>query len=112
VLISGVTASGELEWNTVVSKQQFSDENDNHLSFGTFHSPDGLHILFNDISKRESLMMDNAVTSSGNLRRNPSFKTYEKGVEFMPRYARQVGARQVIVPGILRNQLVFAKIDL
>lgn len=112
ILATGISANGELEWNNVVAKQQFSDENDNHLSFGTFYSADGLHILFNDITKRESLMMDNAISGSGSLRRHPSYKTYEKGVEFMPRYAKQTGSRQVIVPAILRSQLVFAKIDL
>jgi hypothetical protein len=112
ILVTGISPSGDLQWNNVVAKQQFSDENDNHLSFGTFHSGDGLHILFNDITKRESLMMDNAITGSGSLRRHPSFKTYEKGIDFMPRYARQTGPREVIVPAIIRSQLVFTRLEL
>jgi hypothetical protein len=88
-----------------------SDENDNYLSFNLFNTSGELHFLFNDITKRDKLLSDNILSPDGNIKRNPTLRTYEKGFEFMPRFARQTGARQLIVPCTYRGQICFAKID-
>jgi len=57
------------------------------------------------------LLTDNIVKPDGTTKRNPTLRTYERGYQFMPRFAKQVGARQVIVPSTYRNRICFAKID-
>lgn len=111
ILILSVSKTGIPEWTNIIHKQQVADENDNYLSFNLFSTSGELHFLFNDITKRDKLLSDNIVTPDGRVKRNPTLRTYEKGFEFMPKFARQVSARQIIVPCTYRGQICFAKID-
>ena len=111
ILVMSVSRNGTPEWSNILHKQQFSDDNDNYLSYCTFNTAGELHLLFNDISKRNMFLTDNIIKSDGTTKRNPTLRTYEKGYQFMPRFAKQVGARQVIVPCTYRNRICFANID-
>jgi hypothetical protein len=46
------------------------------------------------------------------VHRNPTLHNLDRGYDFMPRYAKQVSAHQLIVPCQYRNYVCFAKIDL
>ncbi len=111
VLVLSVGKNGITDWTNIIHKQQYSDDNDNYLSFNTFSSGGVVHFLYNDISKRDKLLSDNIISADGSSRRSPTFRTYERGYEFMPRFAKQISARQVIIPCTFRNQICFAKID-
>lgn len=111
VLLLSISKKGDPQWVDVLHKQQYADDNDNYLSFGLFNTSNGLHFLFNDISKRNRLLSENIITPDGKTKRNPTIKTYEREYEFMPRFSKQVGARQVVMPCTYRNQVCFAKID-
>ncbi|MBL0355679.1 MAG: hypothetical protein IPP72_01785 [Chitinophagaceae bacterium] len=111
ILVLSFSKKGEMEWSNIIHKQQFTDDNDNYLSFYLFNTAGEIHFLYNDISKRDKLLSDNIVTPNGTARRSPTLRTYEKGYEFMPRYAKQIAARQVIIPSTYRGQICFAKVD-
>lgn len=111
ILVLSISKSGMPEWTNIIHKQQMTDENDNYISFSLFNTSGEIHFLFNDISKRDKLLSDNILTPDGRVKRNPTLRTYEKGFEFMPKFARQVAARQIIVPCTYRGQICFAKID-
>lgn len=111
ILVLNISKKGVPEWTNIIHKQQYTDDNDNHLSFNIFNTSGEIHFLFNDISKRDKLLLDNVVNTDGNVKRNPALRTYETGYEFMPRYAKQVAARQVIIPTTYRGQICFAKVD-
>lgn len=111
ILVMSISQKGIPEWTNIIHKQQFSDDSDNFLSFNTFITGSELHLLFNDISKRDKLLSDNVITADGSSKRNPTIKTYERGYEFMPRFAKQTGIRQVILPCTYRGLICFAKID-
>jgi hypothetical protein len=111
VLIVSLSKKGIPEWTNLIHKQQFSDDNDNYLSFNTFNTAGEIHVLYNDISKRNKLLSDNIITPDGTSRRTPTVRTYENGYEFMPRFAKQIGSRQVIIPCIYRGLICFAKAD-
>ena len=110
VLVLKMSPKGMPERSAVIYKQQFSDDSDNYLSFGTFSTAGELHILFNDISKKNKLLSENILTPDGETRRNPTLKTNERDYEFMPRFTKQIGARQVIIPCTYRGQICFAKV--
>ena len=55
--------------------------------------------------------MISVFTPDGKMNHNPTLKNLDKGYEFMPKYAKQVSARQIIVPCLYRNFICFAKID-
>ena len=111
ILVIGVSPKGIPQWTEIIHKQQYADDNDNYLSYCIFNTGSGIHFLYNDISKRSTLLSENIIGPDGKSKRNPTIKNYEREYEFMPRFSKQVGARQVIIPCTYRSQISFAKID-
>lgn len=111
ILVLSFSKTGTPDWTNIIHKQQMSDDNDNYISFAIFNTSGQIHFLFNDISKRDKQLSDNIVTASGEIKRSPTLRTYEKGFEFMPKFAKQVAAKQIIIPCTYRGQICFAKVD-
>jgi hypothetical protein len=111
VAVISFNSKGEVEWNSVVVKSQFDDESDDRISYQLMNTGDQLHFLFNNQERRNNLLNDYGLTPDGKLTRNPTLKNLDKGYEFMPKYGKQVSARQMIVPCQYRNYICFAKID-
>jgi hypothetical protein len=111
ILLVSVSKNGLPEWSNIIHKQQYSDENDNFLSYNTFNAGGEIHFLFNDISKKDKLLSNYIISPDGTSKRSPTLRTYDKGYEFMPRFAKQIGARQVIIPCTLHGEICFAKVD-
>jgi len=111
ILVLSLNSKGVPEWGTIIHKDQSSSETDNFMSYATFNTGAGIHFLFNNSDKRNPSVIDNVVSADGTVTRNPSLKSNENGYNFMIKFAKQTGARQVIVPCSYRNQICFAKID-
>ena len=111
VLVLSFDSSGKVDWSNVIRKSQFDDGNDNSLSYALMLTRGQLHFLFNELERRQQLLSDQSVTGSGQLTRNPPLRSLDRGYEFMPRYAKQVSASQIIVPCLYRNYICFAKIE-
>ncbi|MEP7111441.1 MAG: hypothetical protein ABI760_25820 [Ferruginibacter sp.] len=111
ILLLDISKTGNVRWNKIINKEQYADDNDNYLSFSTIITESEIHFLFNIIEKRDKLLTDNTITSTGSIKRNPTIRSIERGYEYMPKLSRQVGARQIIIPCTFRNQICFAKID-
>ncbi len=103
--------TGKPEWTNVIVKEQFDDQSDDLLSYQVMVTGGQLHFLFNQNERRVQLLNDYSVAPDGQMSRNPTLKNLDKGYEFMPRYARQVSARQVIIPCLTRNYICFAKVE-
>lgn len=101
----------QLEWSNVLGKSQFNDESDDFVSYQLMNTGDQLHFLFNLQERRNSLLTDYSVSPAGELTRNPTLKNLDKGYEFMPKYGKQVSARQMIIPCMYRSYICFAKVD-
>ena len=112
VVILSFDKIGQLQWSRVINKDQFDDDNDNFLSFSTFNSGAGIHFLFNDDKNKNQIIANHSITGNGQLTRNPTLKSQEKGYTFMPRLSKQIGASQLIIPCAYRGYICFAKIDL
>ena len=111
IVIMSINKEGSLVWSNVVHKTQFDDENDNYLSFQLMASGGELHFLFNELQRQNELLIDQSITADGVLTRNPTLKSLDKGFQFLPRFGKQVGSRQLIIPCTYRNFICFAKID-
>ena len=70
-----------------------------------------LHFLFNQLERRYNLLNDYSLTPDGQMVPQPDLKNLDKGYEFMPKYGKQVSARQMIIPCQYHNYICFAKID-
>jgi hypothetical protein len=102
---------GEQEWTNVMGKSQYDDESDDFVSYQLMNTGGQLHFLFNLQERRNNLLTDFSITPEGQLSRNPTLKNLDKGYEFMPKYGKQVSARQSIIPCQYRNFICFAKIE-
>lgn len=111
IMILSFNNEGLVEWSNVIPKTQFDDETDNTLSFQTLNTGGELHFVFNQFEKRALLLTDQSINAEGKITRVPTLRNLDKGYEFMPRFAKQVSARQMIVPCLYRGYLCFAKID-
>ena len=111
ILILSMDNTGKIEWSSVVPKAQYDDDNDNYLSYAEMLTGGQVHFLFNNMERRKQILSDQSVTASGEVDRNPPLHNLDRGYEFMPRYAKQVSANQMIVPCTYRNFICFAKID-
>jgi hypothetical protein len=111
ITVLSYSSTGQLEWSHVMAKSQYDDQSDDLLSFQVMNTGGQLHVLFNQLEKRFNLLNDFSISPDGELTRNPTLKNLDKGYEFLPKYGKQVSARQMIVPCLYRNYLCFAKID-
>jgi len=112
IVIFSFDKTGNLEWNNVITKEQFNDESDHLVSYQMLNTGGQLHFIFNVQEKRVLLLNDFSVTRDGSVSRNPTLKNLDKGYEFMARYGKQVSTKQVIIPCYARNNFIcFAKIE-
>ncbi|MEO6820218.1 MAG: hypothetical protein ABI266_08150, partial [Ginsengibacter sp.] len=111
IVILSMDSTGKIEWSSVVAKEQFDDDNDNYLSYAEMLTGGQVHFLFNNMERRKQILSDQSITSTGDVDRNPPLHNLDRGYEFMPRFAKQVSANQMIVPCTYRNFICFAKIE-
>ena len=111
IAVMNVDKDGKLVWSDIIHKDQFDDGDDNFLSYQLVTVGGELHFLFNELERRSQLIADQSIDASGKVTRNPTLKSLDKGYQFMPRFAKQVSSKQIIVPCLYRNYICFAKID-
>lgn len=111
ILTLSISKDGVKDWSSVVQKDQFDDEDDNFLSFSAIPLSGEIHFLFNN-DRKYQIISDQSINAAGVVKRNATLKSEEKGHQFMPRYCKQVGAKQLIIPCNYRGFICFAKIDL
>ncbi len=109
ILIISFDSKLNMEWNTIILKSQSDDENDIFLSFSTLNVGGEIHFFYNEGIRRQ-IINNQSILPNGELKRYPTLKSREAGYEFMPRYAKQVGYREVIVPCVYRSNIAFAKV--
>lgn len=103
--------TGKLQWSNVIHKEQFDDESDDRISYQLVNTGGQLHFIFNQEEKRTQLLTDYSIDPSGEINRNPTLKNLDRGYEFLPKYAKQVSSRQMIIPCFRNNYICFAKLD-
>lgn len=111
ILVLSMDSTGKYDWTNVIHKSQYDDESDNFLSYALMITGGKLHFLFNELSRRKQLLNDRTITGDGEVTRNPPLHNLDRGYDFMPRYAKQVSASELIVPCMYRNYVTFAKIQ-
>jgi hypothetical protein len=104
-------SSANLEWANIIPKSQYDDNTDSFIGYGTLKTGDEVHFLFNELEKRTLILNDQSITADGKVSRNPTLHNLDRGYDFMPRYAKQVGSHELIIPCQYRNYVCFAKVD-
>jgi hypothetical protein len=111
IVIASIDSSLKLEWNNLIHKKQYDVDNDNFMSYSILNAGGEIHFLFIDKNKQKEIISNHSIFPNGELKRYPTLKSNERGYEFMPRLAKQVGASQVILPYLYLGKVGFVKID-
>ncbi len=112
IAVFSFDSSGKVSWSNVLNKNQYDDETDAFIGYSLLNTGDQLHFLFNQQERRMQLLTDQSISPTGQITRNPTFKNLDQGYDFMARYGKQTGSRQIIFPCLYRNYLCFARLDL
>lgn len=111
IVIMSLDSSLSLEWNNVIHKKQYDVDNENFLSFSTMAVSGEVRFLFIDRDNQRQIISNHALKPTGQISRNPTIRSNELGYGFMPRLARQIGPRQLIIPYVYLGYIAFARID-
>jgi hypothetical protein len=111
IAVLSFNKEGKVEWTSVLAKEQYDDDSDDMLSYQLMNTGGQLHFLFNQQERRSNLLNDYSISPKGELMHNPTLKNLDKGYDFMPKYAKQVSARQMIIPCQYHNFICFAKVE-
>jgi hypothetical protein len=111
IMIFFFNKDGTLKWSNTIQKRQFDDNSDMYLSYQLFNTGNEVRFLFNQLEKREQILNSVTVNAAGTLKRDPTLKGLDKEYDFMPRYGKQVGLREIVLPCMNRNYICFAKMD-
>lgn len=111
ILVMSLDSSLKLQWNNIIHKSQYDVDSENFLSFSLMNSGGEVHFLFIDRDNQRQIISNHALQSNGEIKRYPTIRSNEFGYGFMPRLAKQISARSVIVPYVYMNYIAFARID-
>ncbi len=110
ILVLSFDSSLTMQWNTIIPKHQADDDNDNFLSYSTMNVGSEIHFIYVEEDKNKQIISNQSIFPDGQVKRYPTLKSREAGFEFMPRLAKQVGYREIIVPCVYRANIAFAKV--
>lgn len=111
IMVFYFNPEGKLSWANTIRKNQFDDNTDSFISYQLFNTGNEVRFLFNQREKRELLLNSATIDANGKLKRQPTLKNLSRDYEFMPKFGKQIGLRQIIMPCMYKNYICFAKIE-
>jgi hypothetical protein len=111
IMIFFFNREGKLSWSNTIQKRQFDDNTDMYLSYNLFNTGSEVRFLFNQLERRELMLNSATINAQGTIKRDPTLKGLDKEYDFMPRFGKQVGLREIVLPCMNRNFICFAKLD-
>jgi hypothetical protein len=111
IMIMSVDSALRIKWSNVIQKKQTDDDNENFLSFGTMNTGAEINFLYIEKEKNAQIVSNQSVSVYGGIYRYPTLRNREEGYQFMPRFAKQLGPRQMMMPCEYRGNISFVKID-
>ena len=104
-------ADGQLRWSNSVRKSQYDDNSDAFISYQLFNKGNEVRFLFNLREKREQMLTSATMDAEGKVKRQPTLKNLNREYDFMPKFGKQIGLRQIVIPCVYKNYICFAKLE-
>ncbi len=111
IVVLSLDSSLKLEWNNIIHKKQYDVDDDNFISFSNMNESGEIHYLFIEKDRQKQVITNHSISPDGEIKRYATLKSNDVGYGFMPRLAKQVSARQMIIPYVYLGYIAFAKID-
>ncbi len=111
ILALSYNGDGVREWYSFVRKQQYSQEDGGRFSSYAFlNSGAALGFLFNDYDVKQSRIQLATVDNSGKADMRSFTAEGNDNPDWLPRFGKQVSAREIVVPCLRKKQICFAKV--
>ena len=112
IVLTSLSPNGELEWQKVLQKKQYSyDDNAIFSSYFIHANPSRLHLLYNDEIKNENTVSEYIVNPLGNVERRVMFNTAGNNMQLQLRNSLQISANSSIMPSSRKGKLRLLKIS-
>jgi hypothetical protein len=99
IIVSSVSPEGNLDWNKVLYKKQFSQDDDGMFSsFFVLKAPSRLRFIYNDEIKKNNTVSEYLMDPSGKIARNSLLSTAYQKMKLRFRDAIQISSNSLIVP--------------
>jgi hypothetical protein len=111
IMLVSIQASGQKNWNVILPKRQFSEDDDGlYSSFFILKTKTGLRFLYNDEIKSGGNVNEYVMQTDGTAQRRNIFNSEKQNLQLVLSEARQISATDLIVPSLVRNKLQMVQI--
>ena len=111
IMVLSYNAEGTREWGTLIPKTQYSQEDAGLFSsYALLNTGGTLAFLFNDFNSSHSRIQMAAVDAQGKTDLRSFTAEGNDYPDWLPRSAKQIASRAMIVPCLHKRQICFAKI--
>lgn len=110
ICVFSVDSSGAEQWHSFIRKSQYSTEDGGFFSsYVVLNSGGSLAFLFNDFNTSHSRVQLATVDGDGQTAMH-SINDDADDPDWLPRYGKQISARELVVPCLKKRQICFAKV--
>lgn len=111
IAIMSFDKDGNKTWENVIVKSQKASQTDGTISYQLLFNGDDMHYLLNNSGKISDLE-DIIVNNNGETSNGITIKAKEKRLDFMPKYGKQTGHDEIIIPYSYKSNVSFANVKL
>ncbi len=111
ILALSYNPEGNRDWETFVRKEQYSQEDGGLFSsYALINTGGTLGFLYNDFNTSRSRIQLASIDGDGKLSMHGMAAGSHDDPDWLPRSAKQVASKELIVPCLRKRQICFAKI--
>ena len=111
IIVTNLTPTGEIDWNKVLYKKQFSQDDDGIFSsFFIMKTPSRLRFIYNDEIKKNNTVSEYLMDPIGKVARNSLLSTEYQNMKLRFKDAVQLSSNSVLVPSEKNYELNLVKI--
>jgi hypothetical protein len=112
ILLVSIQANGQKNWNALLPKRQFSEDDDGlYSSFFILKNKTGLRFLYNDEIKSGGNVNEYLMQTDGTAQRRNIFNSEKQNLQLVISEAKQVSANALVLPSLVRNKLQMVEIQ-
>lgn len=111
IMALSYNADGSREWHSFIRKQQYSQEDEGVFSsYALLNSGGSLAFLYNDFDPRHSRIQLSTLSPTGSSETHSLVTETMDYPDWLPRFAKQVAGRVLVVPCFRKKTICFARV--
>jgi hypothetical protein len=104
IIAFSINAEGAMEWNTILRKRQYSEEDNGYFSsFLTVNTKDKLFFLYSDDETQSSDLDIYELNSNGIAYKKLIATKQEKDLRYIPKLGKQTALNEALLPSIRKG---------